>query len=168
MPTPTYTLISETVLGSSSVDIVFNSIPQTYKHLIIESLAQDARTGGNDFNVQFNSDTSSGGTNYSITFVRGDGSTASSGRGVNTYAINFGQDAGSNQGYFSVITGTIFDYTNTNIFKSTLSRGSHPGGSVSATVGLWRSTAAINSIRITGNGYNLSAGMIVRLWGVVG
>ena len=53
----------------------------------------------------------------------------------------------------------ISNYANTNVYKTTLSRASDGYGTngftaeITATAGLWRSTAAINSITLGGSGF---------------
>ena len=68
--------IATTVVGSTSVNsIVFNDIPQGYKHLQIRAFGRTNRTGGNDGPaLRFNSDFSA---NYSDHELKGSGTATS-------------------------------------------------------------------------------------------
>ena len=80
----TYTLISSNTLSSSAASITFSSIPATYTDLVLRwsvntSSLQD---GGIYFNGTL------GTTNYSRTFLAGNGATASSSRNSNREIID--------------------------------------------------------------------------------
>ena len=160
MGTPTYTLISETVLGSAQASVTFSSIPGTYKDLVVEFVGTASAFDTAAFRV--NGDT---GTNYSFTRVQGDGSAASSARVSN---ISYGQGSDVST---TVVTGRFefLSYANANVFKTVLARGGDSSNRVAAYVNLWRSTSAITSIQVfAASASNLSTGFTARLWGVVG
>ena len=71
----TYTPIASQTLGSAAASVTFSSIPQGYTDLIIV-MNGTTSTNENTY-MRYNSDSSS---LYSVTYVGGDGSTASSGR----------------------------------------------------------------------------------------
>ena len=72
---PTYTPIATQTLGSSAASVTFSSIPGTYTDLMLISFAQGQASGGdNRLVLQFNGDTA---TNYSSTYLIGNGTTAS-------------------------------------------------------------------------------------------
>ena len=165
MAIPTYTLINETVLGSTATSVTFSSVPQTYKNLVLEF------TGNIDGSayprIFFNSVSTS---TYSSTNVIGYGS--------GTYTANLQNNAGAIiGGYFNywpnsttvVATNTvnIFSYTDTNIYKSFISRDSATSCDVAAYAGLWRSTAAITSVAVSMGSVNFRAGSTFRLYGLV-
>jgi hypothetical protein len=58
------------------------------------------------------------------------------------------------------------NYSNTTTYKTTLTRASLPGASVTAAVSLWRSTAAINSIEVALSSNEYSAGSTFTLYGI--
>lgn len=161
MPTPTYTLISETVLGSAQASVTFNSFPSTYKDLVLEMITTGTQVDAST--LRFNGDT---GSNYSWTYIQGIGSTASSTRASNDTTIN----VGLNDTAPSISIVNIMSYSNTNVYKTTISRaGSSTTTIVRGFVGLWRSTSAITSLTMTvGTSSNFSSGSTFRLWGVVG
>jgi hypothetical protein len=62
---------------------------------------------------------------------------------------------------------SILNYANTTTYKTALSRANNAAGGVDAVVGLWRSTAAINSIKMAiGGGYSYAAGTTFTLYGI--
>lgn len=165
MPTPTYDLISEQTLGSSSASVTFSSIPQTYKDLVLEITA--AASSGTNVRVQFNGDTSS--SNYSDTILTGTGSAASSLRLTNraNIALDYNGIVGTTFVHTSVCN--IFSYTSTNVAKTCLTRSNNASAGVDAIVSLWRKTPeAITTILITNSGGNYITGSTFRLWGVAG
>jgi hypothetical protein len=74
----TYTLISSNVLASNATSISFSSIPGTYTDLVLRTSTRGSNAQDRDaFVITFNSDT---GSNYSVTYLIGNGITASSSR----------------------------------------------------------------------------------------
>lgn len=135
----TYTPIATTTLGSAAASYTFSSIPSAYTDLRL--IVAGTLTSLEDIGIQFNGDT---GTNYSITNLIGNGSSASSGRMSNASVMYLGS-LDSNQ---SVSTFDFMNYSNTTTYKTGLNRSSAASWAVFAKVGLWRSTAAINSIKV--------------------
>jgi hypothetical protein len=157
-----------TATVTTGTDITFSSIPSTYTDLILVSIG--TFTGdGQSIVLRFNGDT---GNNYSFTGVYGTGSTASSARQSNQPYIPSGWWAyiGSAQNSNSIVH--IMNYANTTTYKTALSRFNNAtggtGSGTEALVGTWRSTSAINSIRIfsTGSGQPLASGFTATLYGV--
>ena len=164
----TYTPITSTTLGSAASYIEFTSISGSYTDLILVinrgSTANDA--GGT---LQFNSDT---GSNYSSTYLQGNGSTARSGReGVHTY-INTGSYITTGT---SITTNTIVhlqNYSNTTTYKTVLYRTNNAGTGATylgteAGVGLWRSTSAITSVKYNCDGSTFLSGTTATLYGIL-
>ena len=61
----------------------------------------------------------------------------------------------------------IMNYSNTTTFKTAVSRKNDTAGVMGATVHLWRSTAAINSVQIgTQTADTFSVGTTFTLYGV--
>ena len=105
----TYTPIATYTVSSAQTSYTFTSIPSTYTDLI---LVGSAATNTNvDIWLRFNGDSAS--TNYSRTFVYGDGSSALSGRTSN--ASNIGAAYGSTSSSTFVIQ--LMNYSNTNLVK---------------------------------------------------
>lgn len=156
----TYTPIATyTVSGSSTSLISFSSIPSTYTDLVIAGQSATS-SNGSYFQVQYNSD---GGSNYSATYITGNGSSASSGRNSNQTSMAFGYTGVANQ--FMAVTINIFNYANTTTYKTLLMRDGNAGTQAETGVYLWRSTAAINRIDITGSA-TFTAGSTFTLYGI--
>lgn len=156
----TYTPIATTTLTGSSNTLTFTSIAGTYTDLIIASAASMPSTD-DAFLVQFNSDT---GTNYSTTFLYGNGSAAVSGRASSATSTIQGRAGNATFGTSYI---QFQNYSNTTTYKTVLSRGGSASGLVVAYVGLWRSTAAITSIKLTSeSGNNFSNGSMFTLYGI--
>ena len=160
MPTPTYDLIEEKVLSSAAPSVTFNSIPGTYKDLVLEVTGFGV---SNQFFLWRVSNDS--GSNYSRTYMLGNGTTASSSRDSNIaqgYA-----EFGTSSTALGTASVQFMSYANTNVNKTVLTRGGDAGTNTVAGVYLWRSTAAINRIDVLGNGgTNIGSGTTLRLWGV--
>lgn len=134
----TYTPIATTTF-SNATDFTFTSIPSTYTDLYI--VFDGIGSGVTNLAMQFNSDT---GSNYSYTYILGDGASASSSRLSN-----------QTSGYLTAIYDnrticniSIMNYSNSTTYKTYLARLSAAAYQTSAMVGLWRSTSAISSVKI--------------------
>lgn len=159
----TYEPIATTTLSSAAADITFSSIGSGYTDLRLVVVATAAVA---DFaNIQFNGDT---GTNYSRTGLRGDGASTFSTRSTNSPRISV-TNSNISTTIPALITVDIFSYAgNTN--KSVLATGSYDqngSGSVDRSVGLWRNTAAITSIKFYLNSNNLNSGTTATLYGIL-
>jgi hypothetical protein len=159
----TYEKIATTTLGSAAADITFTSIPATYTDLRIVWLGT-ATGGGVDFYLRFNSDT---GTNYSGTYLYGDGSSAGSQRvtSENAARLSFGLSS-------TIPTTTqidIFSYTGST-FKTLLSAFSNDfngSGETRRSVHLWRSTSAVTSITLSPSSSTFASGTTATLYGIL-
>lgn len=159
--------IATTTLGSAASSITFSSISSAYTDLrIVIPFFKETATSQTSLVVQFNSDT---GTNYSFTSVSGNGTSASSTRSSNDNYIfaNFMTDATSTYPCFTTVD--VFSYAGSK-FKSVLATGSsdkNGSGSVERIVGLWRSTSAINTIKLQSQIGNFAAGTTATLYGIL-
>jgi hypothetical protein len=153
----TYEKIQSTTLGSAQSTITFSSIPSTYTDLVI--IFNGTASGSTTAGLQFNSDTNS---NYSHNYLLGDGSTAFSSRGTSTTFMN--------QFYPNTTIGTVIfniqNYANTTTNKVVITKFANSTNYTGALVGLWRSTAAINTVLLTGNGTNFGVGSTVTIYGI--
>jgi len=144
----TYTPIATQTLGSDASTVTFSSISGSYTDLILVINTRSSSTAASDTKlyVQFNGDTA---TNYSYTFLVGNGTSASSSRGSSQnqiYAADVSATGGSSYAGLSTVTLQIQNYSNTTTYKTMLYRVASANVFVEAVVGLWRSTAAITSI----------------------
>lgn len=162
----TYEPIASQTLGSDTANVTFSSIPGTYTDLRLVAFARSNRAAANDFLLlRFNSDT---GSNYSRTYLYGNGTSALSTRNSNlTLATVDSIPANSaTADTFSATAIDFMSYANTNVFKTVLSRNADTS-LVGATVNLWRSTSAITTILLyPENGTNLKAGSTFALYGI--
>lgn len=160
----TYSTIATYTVPSAQASYTFSSIPSTYTDLVLVCSASASTQY--DLRLRFNGDT---GSNYSYTVLYGTGSAAGSARDSN---LNF---AGID--YYGVPTTTLGNsnqivqfqnYSNTTTNKTWLSRANLASGGTDAIVGLWRSTAAINSIYIAyiGTAYTIGTGSTFTLYGI--
>lgn len=161
--------INSVVLTSTQDPISFTSIPQTYNDLIfVANYTDSANQLGQ---MTFNSDS---GTNYSSTLMYGNGTATASSRRSTYSAINISGDGyvisgwGSPGTVANIMEVHILSYSNTSIFKTVIcTDGGASGGAVSVTTGLWRSTAAINTITLTNASTGVwASGSIFTLWGI--
>ncbi len=155
----TYTQIASTTLGSAAASVTFSSIAATYTDLVLVFNGTNSINGSLRF--QLNGDTA---TNYSQTFVYGDGTSAVSGKNTSqTSGLTGSITAGTNATHII----SFQNYSNTTTNKTILARANDTQSIVIATVNLWRSTAAINSIvvQLTGGG-NFTAGSTFNLYGI--
>jgi hypothetical protein len=156
----TYTPIATTTLGSAASSYTFSSIPSTYTDLIL--VADMSATGSSNYpSVRLNGDTAS---NYSRTYINGDGSSATSARNTESYMTVFGNQVAASRVNFIM---HFMNYSNTTTFKTALSRKNDSASVMGATVHLWRSTAAINTILISSQTSDtFSAGSTFTLYGI--
>ena len=164
----TYEKIATTTLGSANSSITFSSISSAYTDLRIV-LTYTTSISGEDARVRFNSDT---GTNYSITRLRGNGTSATSSRVRNQSSLILcdNVDIGSSTTIPQLLTIDIFSYAGST-YKTLLSENSsdyNGSGTVTRTVGLWRSTSAISTILIgTLTAATFNTGTTATLYGIL-
>ena len=158
----TYTPLATQTLGSAAASVTFSSISGAYTDLVLVMRYSNA-SADSSF-LRFNSDS---GSNYSTTYLYGNGTTAGSTRESNyslAYLDIFTSNAsGDNQ--ISIVN--IMNYANTTTYKTLINRNSHPEKGVSATVSLWRNTAAITTVYLAnGSGGNFATGSTFTLYGI--
>ncbi len=153
----TYTPIATTTLGSAQSTVTFSGIASTYTDLIL--VIAGTATSTNNHLVRFNNDSAS---NYSYTDLYGDGSNAGSGRASNSTGIFIGN--GSTTQYTKIVQ--IFNYSNSTTNKTALNRSNTSAEAVSAQVGMWRSTAAINRVDIVATAGSMNTGTTFTLYGI--
>jgi hypothetical protein len=157
----TYEPIATTTLGSTQTSVTFSSIPSTYTDIILVSSAAATTSTGQGYGVQFNSDT---GSNYSKTFLYGNGSSAVSGRASNQTNISISNFDAS--GTPNPTIAHIQNYANTTTYKTVISRGGGVANFTIAYVGLWRSTSAITSMTLIIDSSTFTSGSVFTLYGI--
>ena len=157
----TYEPIATQTLGGAASSVTFSSIPASWTDLVI--IASGLGSGNTGVGMQFNSDT---GTNYSATFLEGNGSSASSERQSSTNYIRVAWNALWDTSTVSNLVINIQNYSNTTTYKTSINRANNAGRVTGATVGLWRSTSAITSVKLEAVSANFATGSIFTLYGI--
>ena len=157
----TYEPIATTTLGSAQSSVTFSSISQGYTDLVL--ICTGKMVSASTVKFQFNGDT---GSNYSMTRLYGNGSSAASERYSNGTSGAFGVWRTTNPQYSLI---SLQNYSNTTTNKTYLTRDYDDSGIVSARVGLWRNTSAITSISIIGDGggADYATGSTFTLYGIL-
>ena len=156
----TYTPIASQTLGSTSANVTFSSIPQGYTDLVLVVQAKAATTDDNIY-LRFNSDDAS---NYSVTNMYGNGSSAASTRYSNSSFIWFDNFGYLRTSSFSTIIMNFQNYSNSATNKTCLIRNNIDSVGVTASVGLWRNTAPITAINLLTSGF--ATGSTFNLYGI--
>jgi hypothetical protein len=162
----TYEPIATTTLGSAVASYTFTSIPQTFTDLILVAVGKVDVASTTKLNVGNGSiDT---GSNYSWTVLSGTGSAANSYRESSVTFTQNERYANWDATNTSTTIIQIQNYSNTTTYKTWLSRGNNAATGVDAIVGLWRSTSAIDQVRISATNAtrNLAAGTVITLFGI--
>lgn len=162
----------ESVLGASaaSIDTGANGIAAGHNDLIIMlNTRTDAVVVNADVRGQFNGDT---GANYDVAWVRNSAGAIGAVDAHGTTFIAPAQCAGATiaANYFAAATINIPKYANTTTFKSMISL-SGPTGDITANdqiifaTNLWRSTVAINQLKIFPSVGSFIAGSSMTIYG---
>lgn len=157
----TYTPIATYTAGSAQTSITFSSLG-SYTDIKIVANLQDSNQYGL---LRFNSDS---GSNYSRTWIYGDGSSAVSNRTSNATSAYWGATSSGSE--FLLNEFNLMNYGNSTTNKTMLVRQTQAssGGQAGAYVYLWRSTSAITSISfISATGAaTIAAGSTITLYGI--
>jgi hypothetical protein len=159
----TYEPIATTTLGTAAATITFSSIPATYTDLrlvLVPKMTADA-----NLELQYNSDT---GTNYSNTYIYGDGSSALSSRSTSQSKI-FATVDQLPSGQWTFLSFDVFSYAGSTNKTCLITHQADNNGSgfVGNLVGLWRNTAAITSLKLTAGSGNFDTGTTATLYGIL-
>ena len=166
----TYTPIATYTLGSDVTSYTISSIPTTYTDLILIGVF-NTDSVVNLMTFQVGNGSVDTGSNYSYTALVGNGSSASS----NRYSSQTTGFISHTQGGTTTAGGVNFlshfqNYSNTTTYKTVLTRANQVDASypaVEANVNLWRSTSAINVIKLAQTGGAvIKAGSTFTLYGI--
>lgn len=154
----TYDKIATTTLGSTATSYTFSSISASYTDIVL--IVQSTSDG--EIDVQFNADTA---TNYSATEMWTGGSGVNSQRNSNLDYISLRDSSTTLGNNMSVVN--IMNYSNTTTNKTVLIRSNDGRYSrVYARVALWRSTSAINAIKLFPSSGNFAVGSTFTIYGI--
>ena len=157
----TYTPIASQTLGSSAASVTFSSIPSTYTDLVLV-INGGTVTASQDIYMQFNSDT---GANYSQTYMRGNGTTATSSR-FSAQSNGWLDFVGANNDLNQMWTAQIMNYSNTTTYKTYLSKFARASSAIETIVGLWKNTVAVSTILVGTSSGNILANTTLTLYGI--
>jgi hypothetical protein len=158
----TYEKIASNTLGSGTTSVTFSSVSSAYTDIVLVCSVTNTTTQA--LYARFNGDTA---TNYSATYMYGDGSSASSSRQTTNDKLLLGAvAAGLSSTNPTVFISNIQNYSNTTTNKTVLTRASLGSGEVDAVVGRWASTSAISTILIYPSGGTLQTGSTFTLYGI--
>jgi hypothetical protein len=168
----TYELI-ETAYGTGSNTLVtFNvsSLSTTYKHLQIRFVGRQSSSQSQaNASLRFNSDSAA---NYAWHALEGISSTVyASNAASRTIIQGYGfVGNGSDANIFGSAVWDILDPFSTTKNKTvrSLGGGPVPNMGIGLFSGLWRSTAAVTSISVGSNDWNLLTGTRISLYGIRG
>jgi hypothetical protein len=174
MPTPTFDLIeTKTLANSSTTNLTFTSIPQTYTHLYLICACSNQAGDGNGlgFRYQLNGITSS---TYRTFYCQGSAHGSAPATAVETASAEarLGFDSGTADRLG--IVETIFpNYRDTTFYKVANSRHAHSAVNNDAEIGYYFSsteqTAAITSIKLYHSNQTIAftSGSTFSLYGVL-
>jgi hypothetical protein len=169
----TYEPISTTTLGSDTSSITLSSIPQTYTDLILVANISGYWTSATyiECGLQVGNGSIDTATNYSSTMLDADSQNSS--RQSNYEYVRFwASGIATNNGTYNPTVIHLNNYSNTTTYKSFLitynsQQSVNTVNTLGAVSGLWRSTSAINTVRIVNkNGTNLYSGSTITLYGI--
>ncbi len=162
-----HSIATITVGSGGAANMEFTSIPGGFQHLQIRILSKSVITAGDIGDMTFNSDT---GNNYAYHSLYGDGASAAAEAGTSRANIPLARMVtSSSTSVFGANIVDILDYASTSKNKTvrTFKGDDRNGaGAVLLDSGLWMSTSAITSIRITGRSNNFAQYSQAALYGI--
>ena len=157
-PVSTYVPLATITLASTDSEIVFSSIPASYRDLIVVYNAFSS-SGTQGVIMRFNSDATL--ANYPTVIMFGTGSTASS----NTAGYT-GVNAGDVSTTATVNRSDIMDYSATDKHKTCLVRRDFPNDATARQATRWASLSAVNQISLTITSSTFAVGSTFSLYGI--
>jgi hypothetical protein len=162
MPSTYEPIATTTVSGSSTSSVNFTSLSSAYTDIV--AVVNWSQSSG-DLYLRVNGTTGSS-TDYSETWIRGNGTNVQSARLSNRdgWYVDYNGVALSSIQANAIIN--FQNYANTTTYKTVLWRENDASSSTEAHVGLYRSTSAITQINFLSTGGNLIAGSTFTLYGI--
>jgi hypothetical protein len=165
----TYTLISSNTLSSSAASVTFSSIPATYTDLVLRmSVRSDIADSYVNIYVSYNGNAS----NYSETYMAGNGTSAVSGRGsANPYFLQAVWSEGTSWTSNTFASSELYipNYAGSaNKVASAFGAAENnaTAARVTTTATLWSNTSAISSINLQPYSGNFVSGSSFYLYGI--
>ena len=157
----TYVPIQAITLTSNVSSIEFTGIPQTYTDLVLVMTGGFNSALGYGLGVRLNNVSAS---QYTSTYLVGDGTSASSGRYTSQTEMYLGAPGRNTLNSMGILN--FINYSNANTSKTVIARYSNPSISTWTAVGLWSNTQAINTIRLTPEVASWLSGSTFTLYGM--
>ncbi len=155
MPTSTYEKITAYTVPSNTTTVTLSSIPSTYTDLRLVMVPASS-SGTNGIRMRVNGDT---GSNYSGTYLDGNGSNAASWRDTSATQFQLGYRLGINTTLTQIYTIDFQNYANSTTYKTALVRYNDASAAAGTAVLLWRKTPeAITSLSFNINSFGSSTG----------
>jgi hypothetical protein len=163
----TYEPIETKTLGSNTTTVTFSSIPTTYTDLVLVFQAASSNSNGGAIRMRFNGSSAS---EYSTTFIDGTGSSIISANTGVQGQLDLGWRTGIDSNVWNnVYVMNFLNYKSTNVEKTILWTCGGTSTATDLANGLWRNTAAINSISFNIGqpaSADFLAGCIFTLYGI--
>jgi hypothetical protein len=159
----TYEKIATTTLGSDTATVTFSSISGSYTDLVLVENGK-VTSGASYSRIRFNSDT---GSNYSGTYLSGNGTAAATERFSNMTFMVVASLAAVETNFNHNAIINIQNYSNSTTYKTVLARLNNAATATDSAVALWRSTSAITSIDYYLNSGSWATGSTFTLYGIL-
>jgi hypothetical protein len=158
-------IATQTASGLTS-QYTFSSISGAYTDLFVVINFPTAVASAGALFAQVGNGSVDTGSNYSLTYLYGEGTSATSSRisnSSNGMRLTLATDTTTYANYMTTIN--FMNYANTTTYKTAISRASQAQSAAEAVVNLWRSTAAINTIKFYQTS-NFASGSTFTLYGI--
>jgi len=153
----TYTPIYSQTLSSNTTSVTFSNIPTTFTDLRVVMVPASS-SGTNGIRMRVGSGSLDTDSNYSNTFVDGNGSTALSYRESSGTQFVLAYRLGITTTLVQNYTIDFLNYSNTTTRKTILVRYNSASAASGAGVLLWRNTGPINTLSFNINTFGSSTG----------
>lgn len=159
----TYTPIQSYTLVATQSSVTFNTGLSGYTDLYLVINAKNT-TNGSACKYQLNGDT---GSNYSTTWMEGNGSSATSGRASNDTSAFLYYNGNANTYNWSQVNASFENASNTTTYKTCVARFGNQA-QTGAYVSTWRGsgTPAITSIKLNAITQDFQIGSTFTLYGI--
>jgi hypothetical protein len=161
VPAPTYQPLATVTFGSVSPSVLFSSIPQNFKDLVL--IINGSHSVNTSTLMYLNNDT---GANYFGVRAQGNGSTTASDSYTTTFIALQQVSYTANQRMSHVLN--FMDYSSSTKNKSVISRPSSANTAIGMEAHRWANNSAITSIRISSASGNFNAGTTMSIYGITG
>jgi len=161
----TYVPIFTNTLVSAQASVIFSSIPSTYTDLVLVINCAGSTTAV-DALLRVGNGSVDTGSNYTATYLYGNGTAAGSYRFTSNTYLYLASYAATTTTFESVFITHLMNYANTTTNKSVLVRANTTSRDAEVGAGLWRSTSAIDTISVIRGSGNFVTGSTFSLYGI--